>query len=173
MSAFKRPSAVVWCAVVLLQLLLFQGLLFACAAGSAADDDPFYHSTLDYLPHADGHAPYYYTARSGMDVSAVPTVLRLHQHFSSNMVLQRGPKQAMVWGEGVPGSAVTVLVGGEKAGTATVDGSGDWEARLAVQPLRLNTSVTVTDGTTTLNLTNVAFGDVFLCSGQSNMVRRT
>ena len=105
-----------------------------------------------------------------MRLSAAPTVLKLHQHFSSNMVLQRGPKQATVWGEAVPGSSITVAVGGEKAGSATADWEGNWQAALTAQPLRLNTSLTVTDGVTTLNLTNVAFGDVYLCSGQSNMV---
>ena len=41
---------------------------------------------------------------------------------------------------------------------------------LTAQPLRLSTTVVVTDGATIVTLSNVAFGDVYLCSGQSNMV---
>ena len=102
--------------------------------------------------------------------SVAPTVLSLNQLFSSNMVLQRAPKASSMWGMGVPSSTITIQVDGDQLGSTTVDGSGYWLIRLTPRPLHHNATVTVSDGTTDLRLDSVAFGDVYLCSGQSNMV---
>ena len=98
-----------------------------------------------------------------------PPALRLNNALSSNMVLQRAPQQAVVWGWGVPGSSVTAQVNGTAVGSATVTEAGTWKVQLPPYQTALNTVISVSDGTTTLTLSNVAFGDVYLCSGQSNM----
>jgi sialate O-acetylesterase len=90
----------------------------------------------------------------------------LHPLFTDNMVLQRGAP-APVWGWTTPGAAVSVTVAGKTvAGKAAADGK--WMVR--VGPLQASTNLTVTvKGPQTVTLKNVAAGDVWLCSGQSNM----
>ena len=89
--------------------------------------------------------------------------------FGDNMVLQQGLKLP-VWGTAAPGEAVTVSVGAVTA-KATAGEDGRWRVELAavkgqgVQPL----TMTIAGATNTLTYTNVLLGEVWVCSGQSNM----
>lgn len=92
--------------------------------------------------------------------------IQLSPVFSSNMVLQR-EKELPVWGTAEPGAEVTVEVAGESA-TATTDKEGKWMVRL--KPLSAGGPHTLQasgDGSVTLD--NVLVGEVWVCSGQSNM----
>jgi sialate O-acetylesterase len=85
--------------------------------------------------------------------------------FSDNMVLQRG--QALpIWGTDDKAAEVTVTLGDAKA-TAKVEG-GKWMAKLPAQKAAEATELTV-EGSSKITLKNVAIGEVWLCSGQSNM----
>jgi sialate O-acetylesterase len=92
--------------------------------------------------------------------------LTLPSIFSDNMVLQRD-EPIPVWGWDEPGTKVMVTLGVVTA-NATADDNGYWLAELppvrAGGPYRL-----LIDGTRDLVLANVLVGDVWLCSGQSNM----
>ena len=95
--------------------------------------------------------------------------LVLNNFIASHMVLARQPMAARVWGNTAPGNIVSVtLVGGGswKAAAATADGF--WQLDLPPQPAGANHSLTFSDGSTVVTLHDIAFGDVFLCSGQSN-----
>jgi sialate O-acetylesterase len=83
------------------------------------------------------------------------------------MVLQR-LCAAPVWGNDTPGQTVTVAFAGQRV-RAVADAQGRWLARLA--PLRASTqpSTLIIAGSTRVALTNVLVGDVWVCSGQSNM----
>ncbi|HEY8966839.1 MAG TPA: sialate O-acetylesterase [Candidatus Methylacidiphilales bacterium] len=89
--------------------------------------------------------------------------------FGDNMMLQREGK-APVWGTADPGEAVTVSVDGVKA-TATAGADGKWTAVLA--GLKPGGPFTLTaqgkEGTAPATANNVLVGDVWICSGQSNM----
>ena len=100
---------------------------------------------------------------------SAPTPLRLNNLFSNNMVLQRAPHQAVVWGYGEPGRTVNVRLDNQSAIPATVSNVGAWSVQLPATEASMGRTITVSDGTTTVSMTNVAFGDVYLCSGQSNM----
>ncbi|HJU56399.1 MAG TPA: sialate O-acetylesterase [Pyrinomonadaceae bacterium] len=90
----------------------------------------------------------------------------LHPLFSDDMVLQREVKFP-VWGWTTPGASVTVQLRGQKA-TATADADGKWLARLG--PFEAGGPYTLTiSGPQSVTLNNVLVGDVWLCSGQSNM----
>ena len=90
----------------------------------------------------------------------------LHPLFTDNMVLQRD-RRAPIWGWTKPGSTVTVTVAG-KTTRAAADASGKWTAR--VGPLAAGGPLTVTiRGAQEVTLANVLVGDVWICSGQSNM----
>lgn len=86
--------------------------------------------------------------------------------FGDNMVLQRG-QPLPVWGWDDPGVQVTVSVGG--AGVTTVAG-GDGTWRVTLPPLEAGGPYTLTvQGSSVITASNVLAGEVWLCSGQSNM----
>jgi len=82
------------------------------------------------------------------------------------MVLQQG-KKIPVWGWGEPGEQVTVEIAGQKVqGVTTAD--GNWRVELAPLAVRESGDMTI-KGRNTLTFQNVAVGEVWFCSGQSNM----
>jgi sialate O-acetylesterase len=86
--------------------------------------------------------------------------------FGSHMVLQRGMK-VPVWGKADAGEAVTVKVAGQSQST-TAGADGKW--RVTLDPLDSATPVEMTvTGKNALIFTDVLVGEVWLCSGQSNM----
>ena len=87
--------------------------------------------------------------------------------FSDHMVLQRD-QPLRVWGSAERGTKVSVTVAGKSA-DATADGNGKWTATLPALPAGGPVELVVTGGDQTATLTDVLIGDVWLCSGQSNM----
>jgi sialate O-acetylesterase len=95
-------------------------------------------------------------------VVAVPNVI------SENMVLQQG-KRVPIWGTADAGEKVTVSIGKHK-GYAKADASGNW--RVDLPPMKASASpltLTVAGASNTLTMNNVLVGEVWMCSGQSNM----
>jgi sialate O-acetylesterase len=92
--------------------------------------------------------------------------VRLPEIFASDMVLQREMK-VPVWGWAEPGEKVTVSFEGQNPATeAGTDGR--WSVQL--EPLKAGGPFTLTvKGKNELKLENVLVGEVWLCSGQSNM----
>ena len=92
----------------------------------------------------------------------------LHELFADHAVLQRGQPIA-VWGQAAEGELITVSLAGATA-RAQADRSGSWHALLPAMaaggPYTL-TAQSSAGGTQSAN--DVLVGDVFLCSGQSNM----
>ena len=108
----------------------------------------------------------------------IATLLTLPAHATFNlsntlgdgMVLQRAPHSAVVWGFAeAPTSTITATFGSQKL-TAAVGSDGVWRMKLPPTPATTKpTTLVFTDGASTVVLADVLFGDVFLCSGQSNM----
>lgn len=101
---------------------------------------------------------------------AVPAALRANVKmpaiFSDHMVLQR-QMEVPVWGTASPGEQVTVTFRDQKQ-TATADGSGKWQVKL--QPLQVGEPGELTiEGKNTVAFHDVLVGEVWVCSGQSNM----
>lgn len=96
------------------------------------------------------------------------TQLELAPIFTDHMVLQRD-RDIPVRGTAAPQAEVTVQLDGQGALTVTADWSGSWEARLPAAQPTTGLTLTVSSGAATIALLDVAVGDVFLCSGQSNM----
>ncbi len=103
------------------------------------------------------------TPRSEAQEAAKPF---LHPLFTDHMVLQRGIK-APVWGWAQPGQKVTVKMDGRTA-TAVAGVDGKWMTALgpftAGGPYTLSVS-----GPEKVAVKDVLVGDVWICSGQSNM----
>ncbi|HWA81989.1 MAG TPA: sialate O-acetylesterase, partial [Fimbriimonadaceae bacterium] len=86
--------------------------------------------------------------------------------FGSHMVLQRDRPNTF-WGWTDPGSRVTVTIGDHKA-SASADRDGKWMVRISPPPVGGPYEVDV-DGAEHVKLDDVLVGDVWVCSGQSNM----
>ena len=93
--------------------------------------------------------------------------VRLASIFGDNMVLQRD-RELPVWGSAAPGVEVRIRVAGREATTAA-DADGLWSARLDPLPAGGPFELTVTDAASNAACANVLIGDVWVCSGQSNM----
>ncbi len=92
--------------------------------------------------------------------------VQLHPLFSEHAVLQRD-HVVPVWGWADPGEEVTVSLAGHRARTAA-GADGRWLARLPRMAAAEGLTLTV-QGRNTLTVPDVHVGEVWLCSGQSNM----
>ncbi|HAY74942.1 MAG TPA: sialate O-acetylesterase, partial [Opitutae bacterium] len=93
--------------------------------------------------------------------------LRTPAVIGSNMVLQQNHRNP-IWGWGNPGETVRVSIG-EQMHQAKADEKGYWKVTL--NPMKASSSpmVMTIRGSTDLKYDNVLVGEVWLCSGQSNM----
>jgi sialate O-acetylesterase len=100
--------------------------------------------------------------------SAMPAVadVRMPKIFTDNMMLQRD-MPVRVWGWADPGEAVSVAVAGVTAATKA-DDKGQWALELPAVKGGETLDLTV-QGNNSLTLKNVVTGDIWVCSGQSNM----
>lgn len=97
--------------------------------------------------------------------------LRLPGFFGDHMVFQRDAP-IPVWGWADPGSEVLAQLGPDAAGaiTAKTDDTGRWEVKLPAQSATAEgLEFTVRSGDQSVVLKDILVGEVWLCSGQSNM----
>lgn len=87
-------------------------------------------------------------------------------YFSNNMVLQKG-MAIPVWGWATPGEKVTVTID-QSSMSATADKEGKWNVKLPAMNYGGPYQLTI-QGKTNLSFENVMIGEVWVCSGQSNM----
>jgi hypothetical protein len=129
------------------------------------------------LPRGDDTA-----LTASMSGTAIPNAIdsnanepMLPSFFSSNMVLQRAPARAAIWGfRAAPGETVRAALLDDSTAqqwVTTASPEGTWNMSLSPQPASSGRKLTLSFETSRRQrvLTNVAFGDVYLCSGQSNM----
>ena len=100
-------------------------------------------------------------------VSTAKADVRLPSFFTDHMVLQR-ETDAPIWGWANPGEKVSVSAtwGASAAGAAAADGT--WRVSLKT-PGPGGPFVVTVKGENAIDLKNVLIGEVWLCSGQSNM----
>ncbi|MBB6236465.1 sialate O-acetylesterase [Pedobacter sp. AK013] len=88
--------------------------------------------------------------------------------FGNNMVLQQ-KTNAAIWGQADAGKAVKVTVSWNKINYGAIaDANGNWKIKVATPGYGGPYTITISDGEL-LVLNNVLIGDVWICSGQSNM----
>lgn len=93
--------------------------------------------------------------------------VRLPRIFASNMVLQRDADD-VIWGWADPGEAVTLTLDQQASIQATPNEKGEWSARLPATAAGGPHKLAI-QGRNHIDLNNVLFGEVWICSGQSNM----
>ncbi|MCA1934531.1 MAG: carboxypeptidase-like regulatory domain-containing protein, partial [Asticcacaulis sp.] len=87
--------------------------------------------------------------------------------FRDHAVLQRD-RPVPVWGEAKPGETVTLSFGSARV-TALTDATGHWRAELPPLSAGGPYVLTASAGAVKQTVSDVLVGDVYLCSGQSNM----
>ncbi|MGI4867789.1 MAG: sialate O-acetylesterase [Janthinobacterium lividum] len=83
------------------------------------------------------------------------------------MVLQR-EKPVAIWGTAAPGEAVAVQFAGQQPRTVA-DAAGHWQVLLTPLTASATPADLTISGRNTIVLHNILVGEVWLCSGQSNM----
>lgn len=99
--------------------------------------------------------------------SALYGEITLPKAISSHMVLQRD-KPVNIWGFASKGESIIVRFNGQNKQTVT-DTAGHWAITLAPMPASATPATMEIIGTNVINLENILIGDVWVCSGQSNM----
>ena len=105
-----------------------------------------------------------------ISLTAVPYLqaeLRLPSIIGDHMVLQQ--KQTnLIWGWETPGAKVTVAFAGQSY-SATAAADGKWTVTLAPLPANASPQTLTIDGSSRRDIQDVLVGEVWMCSGQSNM----
>lgn len=112
------------------------------------------------------------SAALGLAVAVAPALVQarvvMPGIFTDNMVLQRNDTITL-FGTADKGKRVTVKAGWGKEATAIADAAtGKWSVKIATSDAGGPYTITVSDGKK-LELKNVMLGEVWFCSGQSNM----
>lgn len=94
--------------------------------------------------------------------------LSLAPMFTDAMVLQR-MTSVPVWGKGLPGTTVSVTGSWGSTDSCRVKEDRTWRAELQTPSAGGPHTVTVTQNAQSITLNDVLIGEVWLCSGQSNM----
>ena len=95
--------------------------------------------------------------------------LKLAGMFANDMVLQQ-QTDAAIWGTGKPGDTVSVNPSWtEDVSTATADDDGRWKTTIRTPAAGGPFNITIRSGAESIELGNVLSGEVWICSGQSNM----
>lgn len=97
----------------------------------------------------------------------LPAALKLPALFTDNMVLQRDQPD-FVWGWDDPGTSVEVAIAGQTK-TSKADASGKWSVQLDALKASSTPLTMSVKGSSVVEIKNILVGEVWMCSGQSNM----
>ena len=106
-----------------------------------------------------------------LQLSTATAQVKLCPVFSDNMVMQQQRDKAPVWGESKPGKTIKVTTSWDNATcTTTADADGKWSTAVKTPSAGGPYVITISDGSKKKTiLKNVMIGEVWVCSGQSNM----
>ncbi|XP_062409192.1 sialate O-acetylesterase-like [Sardina pilchardus] len=108
-------------------------------------------------------------------LTAVSGELRFASYYGDHMVLHKAPERAVVWGYGTNSTTVVVSLSGLSSRNTYRSTVRDGVWRVTLDPVKAggpyNVSAVESGGSDgKVMITDVMFGDVWLCGGQSNMV---
>ena len=108
------------------------------------------------------------TGKATSDASVpVKTGLRLPSLFGDHMILQQNMKNT-IWGWADPKEQITVTASWGASTSAQANADGGWKVLLDTPAFGTGHSLKIT-GSKTIEIKDVAIGEVWLCAGQSNM----
>src|ERR1700733_1326256 len=102
-----------------------------------------------------------------LTIPALLAQVKLPAIIGDHMVLQQ--KQANpIWGWDSPGTKITVAFAGQSY-PATAGSDGKWTVKLNPQPANATPQTLTVEGSSRQEIHDVLIGEVWMCSGQSNM----
>lgn len=102
-------------------------------------------------------------------LQTIDAKVKLPAIVSSNMVLQRNTVVEL-WGWADAKEKITIQVSWlDEPLRINAKADGSWRTQVKTTNSKLAQTITITDESTTVRLTNILFGEVWICSGQSNM----
>ncbi|PXV64729.1 sialate O-acetylesterase [Dysgonomonas alginatilytica] len=103
-------------------------------------------------------------------VLSIKAELKLPAIFGNNMMLQQNT-EVKIWGSADKNQTITVIASWTKQKyTTKTDNSGKWDLRITTPTASYQIyTISVSDTKNSINFENVLVGEVWLCSGQSNM----
>ena len=132
------------------------------------------YDVITLMPMAWANAPAFtfYMDDVMLTVKPVYNIVTLPNVFSSNMVIQQD-MQVALWGWALPNDNIEITAGWGQTATAKAGTDGKWSTKIqtpkAIPGQATPYTLTYTGTTNTVQLSNVLIGDVWVCSGQSNM----
>ena len=97
------------------------------------------------------------------------SAIKLPYFFSDNMVLQQ-QSHPLIWGWSTAGAQVSLVTSWDKKKiTVTADSNGKWKANVTTPAAGGPFEIKISEPNNSVTLKNVLIGEVWLCSGQSNM----
>ncbi|AOW10394.1 sialate O-acetylesterase [Flavobacterium gilvum] len=97
------------------------------------------------------------------------SAIKLPYLFSDNMVLQQ-QSNPLIWGWSTAGAQVSLVTSwNKKKIIVTADSKGKWKANVATPTAGGPFEIKISEANNSITIKNVLIGEVWLCSGQSNM----
>ena len=106
-------------------------------------------------------------ASLGLGILTAQADITLPALISNHAVLQKSD-HTRIWGQAAAGEKVTVSLGGVRAQTVAGD-DGKWKVSLDVSRIGAGPFDLTVEGANRLVVTDVLIGEIWVCSGQSNM----
>lgn len=110
---------------------------------------------------------FYLLLLSALSVFQLNAAIKLPRIFSDNMILQRDTI-VNIWGWADKSEKIELLFNGQKL-TTKADASGNWNIKLIPMKYGGPYTMQIKGKNNIINISNILIGDVWLCSGQSNM----
>ena len=99
---------------------------------------------------------------------AISAQTKLPTFFGDNMVLQQ-EQEVSIWGTDTPNTTIIISASWGKEVSTKADGHGKWRTKIATPKADKNSYTLTVKGNEKVIFNNVVLGEVWLCSGQSNM----
>lgn len=102
-------------------------------------------------------------------MGVIQAEIKLPAIFSDNMMMQR-ESAAKVWGKATPNMKVAMITSWSlKTYSAVADSEGNWNISYYTPKAGGSHHIVLKEGKQIITLNNIACGDIWFCSGQSNM----
>lgn len=94
--------------------------------------------------------------------------IELPAFFGDNMVLQQN-ETVSIWGKDIPGTSIKISSSWGKKVSVVTNSDGFWFSEIKTEKASFKTHTLKIKGSNTVTLSNLLIGEVWFCSGQSNM----
>ena len=94
--------------------------------------------------------------------------IKMPSFFSDNMIMQQKAKVS-IWGKDIPNTVIKITSSWGNQSSTTSDSNGFWKTTIKTKAASFLPQTVTISGSNTKTLKNILIGEVWFCSGQSNM----